>query len=382
MAPSQRADDLIRRCQQIATTIYPLADHPGLRWSGGTVSGETAAVAAELKALNKHLWSRFDELRHWCDKISDAVGTSEDKVEALLATRVKLDPAGLPVRHGTRKVTSDIGLVALADQLMTEAEQLVAAANQFDTACGRVADQVAEVTSLLSRVEQDASDNGMSDNHDLVVLRDQVRPAVDALLNDPLGQSTHALESTRAGLESFAASIDRLKRLSTDHTEHLAGLRGMLTELVESEREATEACNLAAAKIGNPSPPRLHPKADDLAGRIAAAEQLATEHSWHVLLQQLDQLNTEIGQALRDSRDRVRSSQALLDRRSELRGRFAAYTRKAARLHVVETPHVERALLVAKHLLQVAPCDLPAATVALSTFQDAITAASTKETLR
>lgn len=377
MDPRRRAADLIDRCQRIATTIYPLADHPGLRWAGSKVTGDTAEAAANLNAANRRLWARFDELRHWCDRLSDA---PEDKVAALLATRIKLDSAGLPVRHGNRNVAGDIGLATLADQLTAEARQLLEAANEFDETCGRVADKVAAVTSLLSRIERDASTHGMSDNDDLVSLRDRVPPVVNEVLNDPLGQSTVPLNDIERQLRALAASIDRLKKLSTGHTEELAGLRGILAELVVAERDAAETCELAAAKIGKPAPPRLHARADDLARRIHAAEQLAAAHSWHVLLQQLNQLNAELDEALRDCHDRSRAATALLDRRSELRGRFAAYARKAARLRVIETETVEQALETAKHLLQLTPCDLPAATVALSHFQDAITAASAKET--
>lgn len=380
MEPRERAASLIRRCQQIATSIYPLADHAGFRSGDGAVSGETADTAHELEGLNKRLWARFDELRHWCDKLAHAGGRPDEEIEALLSTRVKLDDAGFPIRHGLRSARSHIGLASLADKLTVEAENLLSATNRFDAACGRIADKVVKVTSLLSQIERDASIHGMQDNHELVRLRDQVRPVVDAALTDPLGQSDEPFDVLEAELTAFTGFINRLEALSTDYPERLAGLRGKVSELVTAERDETELFVLATAKIGNPTPSALVPLSADLSERVAAAEGLGAEGSWHVLLQQLDQLDGDIGQALRNSRDRARSSQALLDRRSELRGRFAAYARKAARVRVIENPNVERALQEAKHLLEVAPCDLPAATVALSTFQDAITIAATKET--
>ena len=141
-----------------------------------------------------------------------------------------------------------------------------------------------------------------------------------------------------AELTAFTGFINRLEALSTDYPERLAGLRGKVSELVTAERDETELFVLATAKIGNPTPSALVPLSADLSERVAAAEGLGAEGSWHVLLQQLDQLDGDIGQALRNSRDRARSSQALLDRRSELRGRFAAYARKAARVRVIENP--------------------------------------------
>ena len=224
MEPRERAASLIRRCQQIATSIYPLADHAGFRSGDGAVSGETADTAHELEGLNKRLWARFDELRHWCDKLAHAGGRPDEEIEALLSTRVKLDDAGFPIRHGLRSARSHIGLASLADKLTVEAENLLSATNRFDAACGRIADKVVKVTSLLSQIERDASIHGMQDNHELVRLRDQVRPVVDAALTDPLGQSDEPFDVLEAELTAFTGFINRLEALSTDYPERLAGL--------------------------------------------------------------------------------------------------------------------------------------------------------------
>ena len=187
MEPRERAASLIRRCQQIATSIYPLADHAGFRSGDGAVSGETADTAHELEGLNKRLWARFDELRHWCDKLAHSGGRPDEEIEALLSTRVKLDDAGFPIRHGLRSARSHIGLASLADKLTVEAENLLSATNRFDAACGRIADKVVKVTSLLSQIERDASIHGMQDNHELVRLRDQVRACRRRRVDRPSG---------------------------------------------------------------------------------------------------------------------------------------------------------------------------------------------------
>ena len=59
----------------------------------------------------------------------------------------------------------------------------------------------------------------------------------------------------------------------------------------------------------------------------------------------------------------------LVERRSELRGRFDAYRAKAARLGVVERPDVLAAGDRVRDLLWTRPCDLAAATVAVVDYQ-------------
>jgi len=379
--PQHRASNLIARCQRIATTMYTLADHPGMRWgSGRSVTGATLNVARDLQARSDQTWARFNELRHWCDKLAEQ--SDPEALQPLLATRITLDAAGLPIRYGNRPSVSTIGLEELADGLHEQTTALLADTQELDTACGKVADQVAEVTSMLGAVELSAAEHGMAENHELVRLRDRIRPVVNAMLNDPLGSTADDLHALRGDLAIFADSIGRLERIRIDHPERLAELRGLVAELTEAERTTTDTCALAATKIANPVPRQLNPRAVALTNRVNAAQDLAASQNWHVLLQQLDQLKTETDQALRDSRDLAVTAQALLDRRSELRGRFAAYARKAARLGVIETAEVEQALGTARHLLQLAPCDLPAATRALSTFQETITMASTRENSR
>lgn len=376
--PQHRASNLISRYQRIATTMYTLADHPGMRWaSGRSVTGATLDVARDLQTRNDQTWARFNELRHWCDKLSEQ--TDPEALQPLLATRIALDSAGLPIRYGNRADAAAIGLEELADGLHEQTTTLLSDIRELDSACGKVADQVAEVTSMLGAVELSAAEHGMAENHELVRLRDRIRPVVNAMLNDPLGSTGDEIQSLRGDLAIFADSIGRLERIRVDHPERLAELRGLVTELTDAERTTMDTCALAASKIANPVPRQLQPQAAALSDRVTAAQGLAANQNWHILLQQLDQLKTETTQALRASRDLAVTAQTLLDRRSELRGRFAAYARKAARLGVIETAEVEQALGRARHLLQLAPCDLPAATRALSTFQETITTASTRE---
>ena len=141
------------------------------------------------------------------------------------------------------------------------------------------------------------------------------------------------------------------------------------------------ACELATAKIADPPAPRLNPVAPALSGLLMASQGSADVGDWAVVARQLSDVGERLATAAAKAERTTSQAQALLDRRTELRGRFSAYTAKAARLGAIEEPATASVHAEAQRLLQTAPCDLPAATRALHQFQLAIQA-STKEARR
>src|SRR5207237_464342 len=75
-------------------------------------------------------------------------------------------------------------------------------------------------------------------------------------------------------------------------------------------------------------------------------------------------------------RDAERAATALLRRRDELRGLLDAYQAKAARLGAAEDIELAAHYRQASDLLWTAPCDLAAATAAVTRYQQAILALS------
>src|SRR5436190_922071 len=73
---------------------------------------------------------------------------------------------------------------------------------------------------------------------------------------------------------------------------------------------------------------------------------------------------------------RGRAATALLGRRDELRGLLDAYQAKAARLGAAEDIELAAHYRQASDLLWTAPCDLAAATAAVTRYQQAILALS------
>ena len=69
-----------------------------------------------------------------------------------------------------------------------------------------------------------------------------------------------------------------------------------------------------------------------------------------------------------------RRAGALLDRREELRGLLDAYQARAARLGGAEDTDLDARYARARELLWTAPCDLSAATAAVTGYQQAVLA--------
>src|SRR5262249_25334662 len=73
-------------------------------------------------------------------------------------------------------------------------------------------------------------------------------------------------------------------------------------------------------------------------------------------------------------REAERHATALLDRREELRGLLDAYQARAARLGGAEDGDLDARYARARELLWTAPCDLAAATAAVTGYQQAVLA--------
>ena len=94
------------------------------------------------------------------------------------------------------------------------------------------------------------------------------------------------------------------------------------------------------------------------------------------LAAELDTIEADAAAAAQRYRDAERAATALLGRRDELRGLLDAYQAKAARLGAAEDIELAAHYRQASDLLWTAPCDLAAATAAVTRYQQAILALS------
>ena len=380
----RRAAEMLAAYQRIAAKMYTLDSHAGRRFlAGSRLSGETAAIAERLESGALVAWSRFDELRRLCDKVPSAAAFEKldapglDQIGALLEhAGVKLDAEGLPVYSSQRPVAETVTLPQLGQTVEDACARLLELCTTVDSACGAVADAAAAVTADLEAAEAAAAEIGMTGNATLLRLRDRHTSALDDALSDPVtARHRDGLTELSREVAAFTQWLAELAALRRGFAERLARLHEAVAGLAELESVAEAACTAARRTIAAPAVPRLDPEAPGLTERLRELQTLAGQADWHNLAEQIRLVTERLPRAEEAARLVTGNANALVDRRAELRGRFAAYSSKAARTGVIETPQVADGAERTRKLLWQAPCDLPAATRALSRFQQDISAA-------
>ena len=115
-------------------------------------------------------------------------------------------------------------------------------------------------------------------------------------------------------------------------------------------------------------------RSTSLDARLAALETLKAAGRWDRLAAELDAIEKEAAAELEHSREAERAATGALGRRDELRGLLEAYQAKAARLGAAEDMGLTARYQQARDLLWTAPCDLTAASAAVTDYQQAILA--------
>lgn len=377
-----RAVALLQTYQRIAARMYTLDSHAGRRFlRDSPVTGVTADLAREVNRRAPVVWAQFDELRRLTDPLPPPDGYDGLSATDLAAvadivgrTDIALDADGVPTDASQEPVHSRESLADFVDRIDTECTVLLEKCTDADTACGAVADVAAGIRTTLDDLVAVAEALGMSGNAKLASLRARHDKELAAALSDPL---TAAREDTLAPLardcNTFATELAGLRDIRRQHPERIAALDRSIAALSVAEQEAGRTCDAVAVKIGNPPVPAPPAEAARLSAALSDARTRAEQADWFGLADQLTTIERQVEHAEDRCRQTAAAATALLDRRAELRGRFSAYTRKAARIGVIEEPAVAEAAAVTRELLSTAPCDLPAATVALHRFQQAMT---------
>jgi hypothetical protein len=204
------------------------------------------------------------------------------------------------------------------------------------------------------------------------------------LNSDPLalwqgGQvDTTRIARLRERTAAAVAAVGRLAALRADADARISAVAAAVSAAADARQDAMAARDRAAAKIAAaalPAPPEL----GGLTGRLAGTGELKAAGRWTRLASELDLIEKQAADAASQCREVERHAAALLDRREELRGLLDAYQARAARLGGAEDPELDARYGRARELLWTAPCDLPAATAAVTGYQQAVLALSGRE---
>jgi hypothetical protein len=359
--------------------------------AGASLTGESKprweAAAADLATL----WEIFTAYAAVVDKAAELAAARRPSDQELEQISTMLNgpsvelarPVPLARRELTETGRSRITLgVAVQDmkRAFASVADVVAAA---ETVWNETADGLSEIGTELEAAKEQAAGLGEAEvTGALAAAGDELARLRALISSDPLALWRGGrVDTTRLDrlCQRAAAAVARaggLARLRQDAQRRVTAATAAVAAADTAFQDAAAARERAAAKIAAadlpppPAPPLAGAAALDV--RLAALDTLRAAGRWGRLATELDTIEADAAAAAQRYRDAERAAAALLGRRDELRGLLDAYQAKAARLGAAEDTALAARYRQASDLLWTAPCDLTAATAAVTHYQQAI----------
>ncbi|MCU1645575.1 MAG: hypothetical protein JWN03_5850 [Nocardia sp.] len=377
----------------MSANLVELEGHPGVRFLDEVpLSGTSAQRWAAARGRLGVVWSQFTLFEGVVARVHKVrarrlrPGPAElaELTALLCGPSVVLAPQPIPFAErqltGPAVVGRSLTLVQLVGEMTagySEVARMAAAADtvasSFLPGVDRADAGVREIRQIAVRLELAAI------NHPLLAHIATVEQWLNTeralAMSDPLTVAERHQDP--ADPVALTREIDELRAKLAElrvRRESVAQRLSTLAEAVEATAAlydtALAAAAITAAKILGATPPLLEPLAP-LRDRLALLQTGRASH-WTRVNDEVVALTREAERA-RTAADTARDhAVALLDRRDELRGRLDAYRAKGARLRLSEDATVDQRYRRAHELLHCAPCDLAAATRALTEYQRSI----------
>jgi hypothetical protein len=345
------------------------------------------AAAADLATL----WDIFTAYAAVVDKAAGLLagarrsGSPElAQITSLLnGPSVELSRAPAPL---ARRDLTDIGrsvltlptAVAQMKRAFASVTEVVAAA---ESVWNETADGLSEIGTVIEATTKQAAglgDDGLTGT--LTAAGAELGQLRDVLNCDPLALwqggrvDTTRLDRLRTQVSAAAARAGDLARLRADAQQRILAVTATVASAAAAWQDAVAARDRAATKIAAADLPPLPARAAGLDARLAALDALKTAGRWDRLAAELDAIGSEAAAAVQRYREAERAATGTLGRRDELRGLLDAYQAKAAVLGAAEDVGLSARYQQARDLLWTAPCDLAAASAAVTDYQQAILA--------
>ncbi|WP_034483508.1 hypothetical protein [Actinomadura oligospora] len=389
----EEADEALARLRderdRISAGLLDLDGHPGRRMlDGAAMSGVSAELQARVADRMARLWLLFDRYRgalaaaeelrarHARPKtpeLTELTRLLDGRAVELEPEHVPLEKRGLLGGPGPERLTLQATvrrMTGLYDEVTRDVAAVDAAWSALLPALEAAETRHREAAALAAALEASLAE--------VDGLGREVAEAGRVVRSDPLslagksGPDTSALTALAHRLGEVAARLREAMRLREGYAGRLANAESLISEVRRAHEAALRAYAEALEKIASPGLSEPSDLAGSLADRLAALRSLPATGRWDELAERLADLERAAADA-RARKQRERDLAAgLLERREELRGRLAAYRVKAARLGLAEDAELLRIHERARELLWTSPCDLRAATVALSGYQQAV----------
>lgn len=360
---------------RMAAALVELDRHPGhALLTGTTFTGVTDERWTTARDTLAGLWRDFDaygEVVSAAQQLADRRRPSDADLQTLrrLLTGTTIEDrrvaVALPERGltGTGERVHRIGLDDLHARMEAAFSQVSTLFVDVEAAHTSAHDALATLADRLRPVRVLAGELGAEQDTVAELVR-RLDERDKSASTDPLGAAT--APDLAPEIDAVAARLHELTAAREAWTGRVAGIDAALTRLPGLRRDLAEQRAAAQELILATLPPAPPDRLAQLTQRRASLEAVG---NWTARLAAADTLETAVTAELAAVEEARELAVGLLERRSELRGRYEAYKAKATRMGRAELPGILTLDAELRDVLWTKPCDLGAATRALAGFQ-------------
>jgi hypothetical protein len=356
--------------------------------AGATLTGQSRDAWDTASAGLAGLWDTYTAYSAVIDRAAELVN-APGKVPAprlaeasnlLTGPSVQLARAVAPLAQ--RELTSGgqamLSLQGTVREMRQAFSQVAAVLTAAETVWNQISDGIGQVTADLGAAKGKLPGLPPAELGDAMAQAETSLAQLRELLNsDPLALwtggrvDTSRLDRLKQQAAAAIAQVSEIARARGESDQRLAEVRAAIEAARQAHADATVARERAATRIfvaQNESLP-------DVAGFASRLENLAALRSagrWTRLASELDLIGKQVGTATRQCREAEQAAAGLIEQRNELRGMLDAYRAKAGGTGGAENAELDQQYQQAKDLLWTAPCDLAAASAAVTSYQQAV----------
>ena len=340
----------------------------------GPLTGRTAAAWADAKDALSRLWDGYALLtaaitaaRTACDK------QRPEFAQLVLGSSITLSTTTVPLAQRGLLTSGQVVRTCTPGELLTAMETAFATAVDVATRAGdawhrmlpAAADAAAALEHVRKLVRQSGGGTAALDEADR-----RLGDYTATLATDPLAANATDLAAVRALIDRADAERTSAGEFRESLTQRLSDAHRLLGEIDDAARAAAASADALVGRFADEAiavPDGADPRPD-----LVAVDALAAAGHWSLISSRLAEWSRRARARLTTLQQATARNEGLLAARNELRGRFEAYQAKAARRGLAEDPALAPLAETARTSLFTAPCDLDAARVALSAYQDAL----------
>jgi hypothetical protein len=355
--------------------------------AGASLAGESKrrwdAASADLAAL----WQLFAEYSTVVDRAAEMTTRIRkpgprlgEIAELLTGASVRLAATATPQsrRDLTAGGDAHLTLAQAVEEMKRAYAEVADVVNAAESVWSEAADRLQQAGERLDEATRQT--DGFEDDDlklALQVAQQDLADLRELLNSDPLamwpgsGFDSSRFDHLQKETAAVTSRVIELTKVREDATGRVAAAAAAVAAAQNARQDAEVARQRSAIKIAVEKLPGL-PDLAGLADRLATLGKLQAAGRWTRLLSEIDVIEEQAASAAQRCREAEREAAGLLDRRDELRGLLDAYRARAAKVAGPENPELDALHERARALLWTAPCDLPAAAAAVTSFQQAV----------